>query len=283
MEGEQQDRGERTHSIPTLSEARYSQSLKRGLAILACFTPEQPLLGIADLAERLAMSRPTTHRYVSTLVALGCLEQDASRKYRLGLGVTHLGMAALNAMELPAHARPCMESLAKRTGRTIDLAVLDGPETLLIDRAHPAGKSASSPSATPSSRPGARRGSRQPAYCTSAGKILLAHLPAAQRSRLIAQTQIVKRAPKTITDRRALCAELQRAVEEGLAVADEELIAGACAIAAPVRAASAEVVAALSVVAPTSAITAEKLVDRFGGVLITTAERISTRLGWEDS
>jgi hypothetical protein len=35
-------------------------------------------------ATRLGMSRSTTHRYVITLVALGYLEQGASRKYRLG-------------------------------------------------------------------------------------------------------------------------------------------------------------------------------------------------------
>ena len=46
-----------TWRIPDLSEPRYSQSLERGLAILECFTPETPVLGIADVAERLGMSR----------------------------------------------------------------------------------------------------------------------------------------------------------------------------------------------------------------------------------
>ena len=37
--------------IPTLREPRYSQWLERGLAILGCFTPERPVLGIADIAD----------------------------------------------------------------------------------------------------------------------------------------------------------------------------------------------------------------------------------------
>ncbi len=41
------------------------------------------------------MTRSTIHRYVSTLVALGYLEQGADRRYRLGLRVTDLGMSAL--------------------------------------------------------------------------------------------------------------------------------------------------------------------------------------------
>src|SRR5664280_1831274 len=76
-------------SIPSLREPRYSQSLERGLAILSCFTPKRPVLGIADIADELGMSRSTTHRYVITLLALGYLEQGASRKYR-PVSYTHL-------------------------------------------------------------------------------------------------------------------------------------------------------------------------------------------------
>jgi len=122
-------------SIPSLREPRYSQSLERGLAILGCFTPERPVLGIADIADDLGMSRSTTHRYVITLVALGFLEQGATRKYRLGLRVTDLGMSALNSTGLREHARPYLEELRQRTSYTVNLAVLDGPEIIYVDRA----------------------------------------------------------------------------------------------------------------------------------------------------
>ena len=112
-------------SIPSLREPRYSQSLERGLAILGCFTPKRPVLGIADIADELGMSRSTTHRYVITLVALGFLEQGASRKYRLGLRVTDLGMSALNSTGLREHAHPYLEELRQRTSYTASLAVLD--------------------------------------------------------------------------------------------------------------------------------------------------------------
>ena len=75
--------GDGEWSIPSLREPRYSQSLERGLAILGCFTSERLVLGIADIADDLGMSRSTTHRYAITLVALGFLKQDALHKYRL--------------------------------------------------------------------------------------------------------------------------------------------------------------------------------------------------------
>src|SRR5450631_1927061 len=122
-------------SVPSLREPRYSQSLERGLAILGCFTPKRPVLGIADIADDLGMSRSTTHRYVITLVALGYLEQGASRKYRLGLRVTDLGMSALNSTGLREHAHPYLDELRRRSSYTVSLGVLDGPDVLFINRA----------------------------------------------------------------------------------------------------------------------------------------------------
>src|ERR1700727_39029 len=123
--GKPEDKPTAAWSDPDLREPRYSQSLERGLAILGCFSSERPVLGIADIADSLGMSRSTTHRYVITLVALGYLEQGASRKYRLGLHVTDLGMSALNSTSLREHAQPYLDELRRRTGYTINVAVLD--------------------------------------------------------------------------------------------------------------------------------------------------------------
>jgi IclR family transcriptional regulator, pca regulon regulatory protein len=229
-------------SIPTLREPRYSQSLERGLAILASFTPECPVLGIADLADALGMSRSTTHRYVITLVRLGYLLQDKQRKYRLALRVTDLGMSAMNSTSLQAHARPDLEELRRRTGCSVAIAVLDGAEVLLVDRVA-----------------GSRRGLRQidlaqtpgsavPVYCTAVGKLLLAHLPDYEQQTLVGQMTFTKFARNTIASKRALRAELQRIGQ--LATAQEEISPKVCSIAAPVRSDSRETVAALGMDAP---------------------------------
>jgi IclR family transcriptional regulator, pca regulon regulatory protein len=81
------------------SPQQYSASLVHGLVILACFSAERQVRGIADMAEEVGMSRSTTHRYVGTLSALGYLEQlSKGRKYRLGSRVGDVGMAALNSL-----------------------------------------------------------------------------------------------------------------------------------------------------------------------------------------
>jgi hypothetical protein len=66
-----------------MSNRRLSRSLLAGLYVLSCF-PLEDAVGVAELANMVGMSVSTTHRYVSTLTAMGLLEQDtATRKYRL--------------------------------------------------------------------------------------------------------------------------------------------------------------------------------------------------------
>jgi IclR family transcriptional regulator, pca regulon regulatory protein len=268
------DRDEPAWSVPSLREPRYSQSLERGLAILGCFSPSRPVLGIADIADDLGMSRSTTHRYVITLVALGYLEQGASRKYRLGLRVTDLGMAALSSTGLREHAHPYLEELRQRTSYTASLAVLDGAEVVLVDRvrSHRRGQARADLEL--------RAGSRLPAHCTALGKVLLAGLPEDERDALIATIKLGRRGPNTLTSKKALRGELARIGPGGLAVEDEELAPGLYAIASAVRDDSGAVSAAASLSAHSSMISLQELRDALAPHLLAAADRISARLGY---
>lgn len=267
-------RDDESWSVLSLLDPRYSQSLERGLAILESFTPERPWLGIAEIADSLGMSRSTTHRYVMTLAAMRLLVQGPGRKYKLSLRVTHLGMATLNSTSLREHARPYLEELRQRTTYTVNLAELDGPEIIYVDRAR-------------SLRPGQgkidlnlRPGSRLPAHCTSMGKVLLAYLPTLEQRDLIETMTLARRGPNSIMSKKALHVELDYVREEGIAVNDEELAAGLVSIAAPLRNESREVIAAINLSAHTLKVSLEEMVDQLVPHLVTTADHISARLGY---
>jgi IclR helix-turn-helix domain len=67
-----------------MDDRRLSRSLLSGLLVLSCFSAEGGSLGIAELARRLDMNTSTTHRYVTTLLAVGLVERDpTTRRYRL--------------------------------------------------------------------------------------------------------------------------------------------------------------------------------------------------------
>jgi IclR family transcriptional regulator, pca regulon regulatory protein len=257
-------------------DPRFSRSLERGLAVLSCFTPERPVLGITDIADKLGIGKSTIHRYATTLVALGYLEQGpASPKYRLGLRAADLGLSALNSMGLREHAHPYLEELRRRSTYTVSMAILEKTEIRFLDRV----RSVRSEQAKIDLD--LRPGSILPAYCTSMGKLLLAHLPKdEQRERIDGMAELTKRAPNTITSKSALHKELARIRDAGLAVNDEELALELRSIAAPVRDEARAVVAAIDMVAHTSTISLEELVDAFGPHLIATADRISARLGF---
>ncbi len=261
-------------SIPSLRDPRFSQSLERGLAILSCFTPARPVLGIADIADHLGMSRSTTHRYVITLVALGYLEQGASRKYRLGLRVTDLGMSALNSTGLREHSYPYLQELRERTSYTVALGVLDGPEILLIDRMRSFRRGPNG------SNLDLQAGSRLPAHCTSIGKLLLANLPEPFQRELFSSMKLTRTGPNTITSKKALREHLEQVRAAGMGVDDEELAAGVHSISTPVRNEDRDVVAAVSVAAHTSMISLEEMVAALGPHLVSTADHISARLGY---
>jgi len=252
-----------------------SQSLERGLAILAEFKPTAPELGVSDLARSLGLSRSTSHRYVATLARLGYLQQNgATRKYRLGPRVLDLGFAAINSMELRQISAPHLQRLADETGHTVNMAILDGTDIVYIERCR-------------TSQPGQREidldlhvGSRLPAYCTSMGKVLLAYLPPERRAEVLDVIELVDRGPNTITTKPALAAELERVRTSGVGVNNEELAYGLRSIAVPVWGQSGEAVAAINLAVHRSAASIEELVARLCPRLQWAATGISALLGY---
>jgi IclR family pca regulon transcriptional regulator len=265
----------RHRSIIRDIEAGFSQSLERGLGILAAFTPTQPSLGVSELAREVGLSRSTTHRYMSTLTRLGYLQQDAaSRRYRLGPRVLDLGFSAINSMELRVISSPYLQRLSDETGFTVNMAILDGTDILYVERCR-------------SSRAGQREidlnlhvGSRLPAYCTSMGKVLLAYLAPKRRAALLDGLPLGKRGPNTLTNRKALEAELAAIRERGLALNNEELAYGLRSIAAPVRGPGGDVVAAINLAVHSSMVSMRDLVARLGASLQRTAAEISSQVGY---
>ncbi len=272
-EGDDDDEAQ-LHTGGDLAPLGYSQSLVRGLAILDCFTPKQPVRGVTEVADEIGMSTSTTHRYLSTLASLGYLQQGLRNKYRLTLKVLNLGLSTLATTTLRGHAHRYLEELCRHSSFTTSIAVLDGPEILYIDRVHGSRRDP---------RPDGQNlhaGSRLPAYCTAMGKLLLAYLQTTELTRILRETKLTTRTTNTITSKRMLRKELPGIRAAGFAVNDQEFALDTYAIAVPIRSADSEVIAALNMAAPTSAISLANLVKHLKPHLLAIAEQISARLGY---
>ncbi len=258
----------------SVGSANTSQSLERGLAILASFKTERPLIGVSDLSRELSLTRSTAHRYIATLARLGYLQQDAdSKRYRLGPRVLDLGFSAINSMDLRAVSAPYLRQLSDETQRTVNLAILDGIEVIYIERCR-------------TSWPGQQEidldlhvGARLPAYCTAMGKAILAFVPDELLEKIVEHTDFTQRGPNTITDRAAFGEELDRIRAAGIAVNDEELAYGLRSIAAPIHSHAGEVLGAINLAVHRTMVSIDELIARYGPAVTQAARDISVGMG----
>jgi IclR family transcriptional regulator, pca regulon regulatory protein len=268
--------------LPTSHEGRYSQSLERGLAILRAFTPERPWLGIAEIAEELEMSRPTTHRYASTLVALDYLEQGPMRKYRLGMRAGDPGRSAVGSTALGKLSHRHLAELRDRSTCTASMALLDGTDIVYVDRA----RSSVQGQVEVTARLG--RGSRLAAADTAMGRMMLAHLSEHYQ---VAAIDAAAEDPgsraissrEAIGSREELIGELARVRAQGWALADQLHVQDQRCVAAPLRSRSQEVIGAVDIAAANSQFRRAQVIEQLVPLVVASAEEVSAELGYKPS
>jgi IclR family acetate operon transcriptional repressor len=244
------------------------QSVNRALRALELIA-EAGQLGVTELGRRLGVHKATASRLVATLAERGMVERDPiTEKYRLGFGLIRLAGAAMASMDLVRIARPMLEELADRTRETVNLGVLSGDAVVYIDQV----------TGTRSIVAVSWVGRRTPLHCTSNGKVLLANVGDAERARLLA-TPLHRETRSTVTDAATLETQLDEIRRRGYATTMEELEEGLNAVAAPIRRADGEVVAALSVSGPAFRMRPVDL-PRVGRLTMEAASAISRRLGY---
>jgi IclR family transcriptional regulator, pca regulon regulatory protein len=251
------------------AEPRYSRSLEFGLAIIGCFTVEKRVLGIAELADLVKVSRSTTHRYAQTLVELDCLEQDRKRRYRLARGITNAGATFIDTLRLetPA-AKRVLEDLREQTGHTVSMGVLDGTRVLYLHRLFAHGRGQYEADL------GLGAGAFVPAYCTAIGKALLASLSTPDRREVMAALKLKSLGPNTITKKGVLAGELLAIHVAGIAVCDEEQAGGVRSIAATITQPGRSRLMALSVTVPAQSMSLARMTTKLRPHVLAAAERI---------
>ena len=110
-------------------------SVDNTLSLLNLFFDYEEL-SVNDAAKLLGLSRSTVFRFMVTLENRGFLSKTDHATYRLGLNMFSLGMLAYNRMELAALIHPYLQDIARQTGETSHLGIVDdGIHIMFIDRA----------------------------------------------------------------------------------------------------------------------------------------------------
>jgi len=245
------------------------KALVKGVALVDLVAASPTPVRQADLVEASGLPRPTVMRLLDALLDLGLLDTDRRGDYRLGAHAAMWGTAFARNLDVADVAAPVMEELSSTTRETCYLGVRDGNNVLYV-------AAALSPQAI---RPAATVGARNPLYSTGVGRVLLAFAGPGERAELIAQTDLVARTPRTVTDPEALERVLEETTARGYAIDDVENEDGIRCVAVPIRDAHGHVIAGMSLSAPAYRFSMDDL-TRVAPEMIRRSAEISRRLGY---
>jgi DNA-binding IclR family transcriptional regulator len=245
-----------------------TQAVERAVTVLKAFGPEAAALTPHEISRRTRLNRSTVYRLLSALERQGLVAPDEAGRYRLGPELVVLGGLALRQLDLRSIALPLMRELAAQTGETVDLEVLAGASTMIVEEV----------SAHRFLSASANVGQLYPAHCTATGKALLAHLPPAALDALLGEG-LRACGPRAIRDEAALRAELRALAARGYAAAYEELEAHLHALAAPVFDHQGRAVAAISVSGPAARLPRRRE-QQVGRMVMAACAEVSRRLGY---
>jgi len=232
-------------------DPNFMLSLARGLTVLEAFSERKRPLTISQVAQRTQLSRASVRRCLYTLEQLGYVSQQDGQ-FALRPRVLHLGHAYFSSTSLVSLSQPILDNLSARIHETCTLAILDGTDILYLVRSEVQRVVNYS----------LGMGSRLPAYCTSNGRLLLAHQPPSVLDGFFEHADLRPRTLQTKVSRQELESCFERARELDYVIVDEELEPGLRAIAVPVRSAAGIVLAGISVSVRAAKVTEAEMLTR---------------------
>jgi IclR family transcriptional regulator, KDG regulon repressor len=256
-----------------LSERTGSSGLRRDLALLQALTSDEARqrggLGVMRLAEMLQRDKSQVSRALRALEQAGLVERDPStREYRIGWLVFGLAARAGDARLLQA-APTVMRELVGQLGESVHLCVLHGNQVLTVLTEAPGH----------AFRAAGWIGRTFPAYCSSAGRVLLSDNDYPELLRRFKSSTFEALGPcQLVRNVDDLDHQVQIARQQGYAIVREEFEVDLVGVSAPVRDFRRQIVAALNVSAPRFRFDAR--LNAAGPTTAAAAARLSSLLGY---
>ena len=252
-------------------ESTPNQSVERAAGLLRALAEDHRDLRASELATAAGLGLSTATRLLATLESLDLVERDpVASTYRLGPLALTLGGAAANQSPIYREARQHMQNLAAGLGVGVNLAHRQGDHLQYLYNTE--GRQAP--------RSFTLTGQRNPLHATGLGKCLLVGLDADARRALLPAESLTAFTARTLTTHEALDTEIRGVIARGYGTEVEELALGRACVAAPIRDRGNDVVAAVSISGPLSALDLEHRRDELGQTVLELADTISTALGY---
>src|SRR5689334_6709029 len=250
----------RRFAVPAGEGTARIQSVDRAVDLLLAVASAGPA-GVPALAQVCGLNRAAAWRLLKTLQARGLVTVDPTTgRYSLGLTALELGGAAGSGAVIAA-AHPALERVSRETGETASLAMPGVGGLTYVDEVRPTAVLTAG-----------WLGRTVPLHATSTGKALLAFLPAAEVSQVLAG-ELRAFTDATITSPEALAAELAATRARGYGTCAGELESSLYGVSAPVLDRGGRPLAVLSIWGPRERVP-EQTFARLGAVVVEAARQV---------
>lgn len=250
------------------TSSRTVRSVVHAVQLLRSLAKSTAASSLGDLAASVELSKPATFNLLKTLELEGLVRKDTDARYSLTWGVYELGSAVVRGADLTRVGRVHLDNLADATGEATLLAILDDMTVLYVDRGQ----------ADDSFAMIANVGRRSPLHTNASGKVLLAWKDAAFLDDYLTTATLDRKTAYTITDPERLRAELASVRDNGYATCVQEQEEGLSSVSVPIVGHTGDVVAALTVAAPSQRISIASLTG-LRSQLLSEAAAMSAQLG----
>jgi IclR family pca regulon transcriptional regulator len=235
------------------SDPDFVTALARGLTVLLALSDKRRRMSIAQVSHRTGIPRAAARRSLHTLSKLGFVAADDARRFYLRPRVLSFSHGYLSASPLAILAQPILDRLGESLREACSLAVLDGDEIVYLARS----------SSSRIMSPALNVGRRLPAYCTSIGHVMLAHLPQAELNEYLARAKFHPYTEHTVSSAEKLLPLLAAVRESGFAFASQMMEPRLCTFAVPVRDAGGNYVAGINVILQGRLVDRSEMAERF--------------------
>ncbi len=249
-------------------DPNFMTSLARGLAVIQAFADRKRHVTISQLSGKTGLSRAAVRRCLYTLRQLGFAGCDEHGRFFLRPRILVLGHSYLSTMPLSNAAQPILDHLGHLLHESASVATLDDQDIIYVARAHVTRVMAIELGV----------GSRLPCFCTSLGRVLLAHLEPEEIEEYLRRVRFTRYTEHTIDCPEKLRQVLRLVRQNGYSIVDQELEIGLRAMAVPITTANDQAVAALAVSAHAQRVSIQQMETKFLPHLRAAAQELGALL-----
>lgn len=222
------------------------RSVDRAVAILDCFAPERPELGLSELSRMIRSPKSTVHRIMSSLVQHDLVSYNpVTERYTLSSGILRFQRLFTAGSFLALMAMPFMVRLRDLSGETVTLSLRVGLHRMYIDQVV----------SEHQVRMSAELGVLLPLHVGAVGKAILAFLSPSEIQAALHPDRLTRHTRNTQTDPEALLRELALVSEQGYATSVGERVEDTASVSAPIFRQDGEPVGAIGISGPASRFT----------------------------